>query len=62
LEETYGTDIAKINEAMELTQISHLATKNITKSVTVNCKKIARALAQDTPLIILMNPLPIWFA
>jgi hypothetical protein len=34
-----GTDITKINEAMELTQISHLATKNITKSVTVNCKK-----------------------
>jgi hypothetical protein len=30
---------AKVNEAMELTQISHLATKNITKLVMVNYKK-----------------------
>jgi hypothetical protein len=27
--EAYGTDIAKVNEAMELTQISHLATKTL---------------------------------
>jgi iron complex transport system ATP-binding protein len=50
------TDIAKVNEAMELKSvICHL--KNIMKSAMVNCKVlVARALAQDTPLIILDEP------
>jgi hypothetical protein len=33
-------DVAKVNEAMELTQISDLATKNIMKSVMGNYKSI----------------------
>jgi iron complex transport system ATP-binding protein len=35
------TDIAKVNEAMELTQISHLSSENIMKSAMVNCKSIS---------------------
>jgi iron complex transport system ATP-binding protein len=39
------TDIAKVNEAMELTQISHLSSENIMKSAMVNCKSLLLALA-----------------
>ena len=51
-------DIAKVNEAMELTQISHLATKKHFEISDGQLQKvlIARALAQDTPLIILDEP------
>ena len=51
-------DIAKIQEAMELTQISHLATKKHYEISDGQLQKvlIARALAQDTPLIILDEP------
>jgi iron complex transport system ATP-binding protein len=44
------TDIAKVNEAMELTQISHLSSENIMKSAMVNCKSIlvARARTRHT--------------
>ncbi len=51
-------DIVKINEAMELTQISHLATKKHYEISDGQLQKvlIARALAQDTPLIILDEP------
>jgi iron complex transport system ATP-binding protein len=43
------TDIAKVNEAMELTQISHLSSENIMKSAMVNCKSISCSRsAQDT--------------
>jgi ABC-type cobalamin/Fe3+-siderophores transport system ATPase subunit len=39
---------------MELTQIQHLSSKSIMESATDNYKVlVARALAQDTPLIIL---------
>lgn len=51
-------DIVKISEAMELTQISHLATKKHYEISDGQLQKvlIARALAQDTPLIILDEP------
>ncbi|MBP6181388.1 ABC transporter ATP-binding protein [Flavobacterium sp.] len=51
-------DIVKVNEAMELTQISHLATKKHYEISDGQLQKvlIARALAQDTPLIILDEP------
>ncbi len=52
------TDIAKVNEAMELTQIGHLATKKHFEisDGQLQIVLIARALAQDTPLIILDEP------
>jgi iron complex transport system ATP-binding protein len=52
------TDIAKVNEAMELTQISHLAAKKHYEISDGQLQKVlvARALAQDTPLIILDEP------
>lgn len=51
-------DILKINEAIELTQISHLADKKHYEISDGQLQKvlIARALAQDTPLIILDEP------
>ena len=51
-------DIAKVNEAMELTQITHLATKKHYEISDGQLQKVlvARALAQDTPLIILDEP------
>lgn len=52
------TDIAKVHEAMELTQISHLSNKKhyeISDGQLQNVL-VARALAQDTPLIILDEP------
>lgn len=51
-------DIAKVNEAMELTQISHLAAKKYYEISDGQLQKVlvARALAQDTPLIILDEP------
>ncbi|MBP4141792.1 ABC transporter ATP-binding protein [Flavobacterium sp. P4023] len=51
-------DIAKVEEAMLLTQISHLATKKHFEISDGQLQKvlIARALAQDTPLIILDEP------
>jgi iron complex transport system ATP-binding protein len=51
-------DSAKINEALELTQISHLATKKHYEISDGQLQKvlIARAIAQDTPLIILDEP------
>jgi iron complex transport system ATP-binding protein len=51
-------DIAKVNEAMELTQISHLASKKHYEISDGQLQKVlvARALAQDTPLIILDEP------
>lgn len=51
-------DIAKVNEAMEQTQISHLAAKKHYEISDGQLQKvlIARALAQDTPLIILDEP------
>jgi iron complex transport system ATP-binding protein len=51
-------DIAKINEAMELTQISNLANKKHYEISDGQLQKVlvARALAQDTPLIILDEP------
>lgn len=51
-------DTIKIQEAMELTQISHLATKKHFEISDGQLQKvlIARALAQDTPLIILDEP------
>lgn len=51
-------DFSKVNEAMELTQISHLAHKRhyeISDGQLQNVL-VARALAQDTPLIILDEP------
>ncbi len=52
------TDIAQINEAMELTKISHLATKKHFEISDGQLQKVlvARALAQDTPFIILDEP------
>jgi len=52
------TDLSKVNEAMELTQISHLADKKHYEISDGQLQKvlIARALAQDTPLIILDEP------
>jgi iron complex transport system ATP-binding protein len=51
-------DLSKVSEAMELTQISHLATKKHYEISDGQLQKvlIARALAQDTPLIILDEP------
>ena len=44
-------DIVKVNEAMELTQISHLAAKKHYEISDGQLQKVlvARALAQDTP-------------
>ena len=52
------TDITKVNEALELTQISHLSTKKHFEISDGQLQKVlvARALAQDTPLIILDEP------
>ena len=52
------TDIEKVQEAMQLTQIEHLATKRHYEISDGQLQKvlIARALAQDTPLIILDEP------
>jgi iron complex transport system ATP-binding protein len=51
-------DLAKVNRALELTQISALATKKHYEISDGQLQKvlIARALAQDTPLIILDEP------
>ena len=51
-------DIVKVNEAMEMTQISQLAAKKHYEISDGQLQKalIARALAQDTPLIILDEP------
>lgn len=51
-------DIFKINEAIELTQITHLSDKKHFEISDGQLQKvlIARALAQDTPLIILDEP------
>ena len=51
-------DISKINEAMELTQITSLAEKKHDEISDGQLQKVlvARALAQDTPLIILDEP------
>ena len=53
-----SADIAKVNEALELTQISHLAHKrhHEISDGQLQITLIARALAQDTPLIILDEP------
>ncbi|MBF4506938.1 ABC transporter ATP-binding protein [Flavobacterium sp. JLP] len=52
------TDIEKVQEAMQLTQIEHLAQKKHFEISDGQLQKvlIARALAQDTPLIILDEP------
>ncbi|MFC6096597.1 ABC transporter ATP-binding protein [Flavobacterium qiangtangense] len=51
-------DISKVNEALSLTQVSHLATKKHFEISDGQLQKVlvARALAQDTPLIILDEP------
>jgi len=51
-------DFNKINEAIQLTQIDHLKDKKIYEISDGQFQKvlIARALAQDTPLIILDEP------
>ena len=51
-------DIAKVHDALELTQISHLANKKHYEISDGQLQKVlvARALAQDTPLIILDEP------
>lgn len=51
-------DLVKINEAIELTQIAHLTQKKHYEISDGQLQKvlIARALAQDTPLIILDEP------
>jgi iron complex transport system ATP-binding protein len=53
-----STDIEKVQEALELTQIEHLAQKKHYEISDGQLQKvlIARALAQDTPLIILDEP------
>lgn len=53
-----GNDIAKVNEAIALTQIEHLTTKKHYEisDGQLQIVLIARALAQDTPLIILDEP------
>ena len=52
------TDIAKVNEAIALTQIEHLVDKKHYEisDGQLQIVLIARALAQDTPLIILDEP------
>lgn len=52
------TDIEKVQEAMQLTQIEHLSHKKHYEISDGQLQKvlIARALAQDTPLIILDEP------
>lgn len=52
------TDIEKVQKAMVLTQIEHLASKRHFEISDGQLQKvlIARALAQDTPLIILDEP------
>ena len=51
-------DIAKVNQAMESTQISHLAAKKHFEISDGQLQKvlIARAITQDTPLIVLDEP------
>jgi iron complex transport system ATP-binding protein len=51
-------DIAKVHNALELTQIGHLANKKHYEISDGQLQKVlvARALAQDTPLIILDEP------
>ena len=51
-------DISKINEAISLTQIEHLSNKKHYEISDGQLQKVlvARALAQDTPLIILDEP------
>ena len=51
-------DIEKVNKAIELTQIGHLANKKHYEISDGQLQKvlIARALAQDTPLIVLDEP------
>lgn len=51
-------DVLKVQEAMSLTQIEHLASKKHFQISDGQLQKvlIARALAQDTPLIILDEP------
>lgn len=51
-------DLEKVNQAMELTQIEHLSTKKHHEISDGQLQKVlvARALAQDTPLIILDEP------
>jgi len=51
-------DVLKVQEAMQLTQIEHLAAKKHFQISDGQLQKvlIARALAQDTPLIILDEP------
>jgi iron complex transport system ATP-binding protein len=53
-----AVDIVKINQAMELTQIHHLSSKKHYEISDGQLQKVlvARALAQDTPLIILDEP------
>lgn len=52
------TDIEKVEKAIQLTQIEHLVTKKHYEISDGQLQKvlIARALAQDTPLIILDEP------
>jgi len=52
------TDIEKVQEAMQLTQIEHLSAKRHYEISDGQLQKvlIARTLAQDTPLIILDEP------
>lgn len=51
-------DLEKVHDALELTQITHLSTKKHYEISDGQLQKvlIARALAQDTPLIILDEP------
>lgn len=51
-------DFEKVNEAIQLTQIEHLATKKYYEISDGQFQNVlvARALAQDTPLIILDEP------
>jgi iron complex transport system ATP-binding protein len=51
-------DLSKINDAIEVTQISHLSHKKHYEISDGELQKVlvARALAQDTPLIILDEP------
>lgn len=53
-----SADLVQINRALELTQISHLAQKKYDEISDGQLQNvlIARALAQDTPLIILDEP------